>query len=99
MFESDPRDFTVLQMGPNRWPNVNTNVLGAVPFLERLICELRERQKHPSEAFGRWYQLDLITRGFFEVPSIWDDRTLRSAGAIALNNKTVYYAFQDEPDL
>jgi len=67
-------------MDPNRWPNVDTSIFETVPFLERLVCELRERQRHPSEAFGRWDQLDLLTHGYFEVPSIWTDRTLRSAG-------------------
>ncbi len=67
------------------------------PCLRRTIDYLNYRQARPEEAVIRSFQADILTQGFFEVPSPFTGRLVQSGESLVLPNRNVFYRFPSEP--
>jgi hypothetical protein len=99
MLQVAPSAFEVIQLQTEREGPAFAALRAEFPRLEALVALLQERRREPAAAYGQRYALELIEHGTFAIPSLNDDSISHAVASLLVADKSVFYAFDNDPDL
>lgn len=99
LFEGQASGFSVIQMQEDGGGAAMVALRAEMPRLGVLVDLFLQNRLMAPAAYGYPFQLQIIAQGSFDIPSVTDDGVYRSTVSVLLNDKTVFYGFDRNPNL